>query len=107
MSIKMAQKARLWIKNRQKNVVIHNISTKCGYMDSNNVEMWITGITPKYSKKKIFKLKILNPEKAFIYGLFNIFYLTLEIKIYIMRMLFATQDRRWPAGETACEDFSL
>ena len=48
----MAQKARLWIKNRQKNVVIHNISTKCGYMDSNNVEMWITGITPKYSKKK-------------------------------------------------------
>ena len=45
----MAQKARLWIKNRQKNVVIHNISTKCGYMDSNNVEMWITMGTPKYS----------------------------------------------------------
>ena len=43
----------------------------------------------------------------FIYGLFQIFFLTAQIKIYIMRMLFTTQDRRWPAGKTACEDLSL
>ena len=32
--------------------VIHNISTKCGYMDSNNVEMWITMDTPISREKK-------------------------------------------------------
>ena len=35
-------------KKHVKNRVIHNISTKCGYMDSNNVEMWITMGTPIY-----------------------------------------------------------
>ena len=39
-------------KKREKNGVIHNISTKCGYMDSNNVEMWITMGGTIYSKKK-------------------------------------------------------
>jgi hypothetical protein len=39
-------------KKEAKTGVIHNISTKCGYMDSNNVEMWITIPDTRYSQKK-------------------------------------------------------
>ena len=50
---------------------------------------------------------MLKFKKAFIYGLYWIFFLTSQTNIYIMRMLFTTQNRRWPAGETACEDLSF
>jgi hypothetical protein len=39
-------------KKCPKKGVIHNISTKCGYMESNNVEMWISGIPPISCEKK-------------------------------------------------------
>ena len=110
--------------------VIHNISTKCGYMDSNNVEMWITRIS-QYLVKKNFEIQYLEVKKSFFYkarrasrraacGLpfgsiylsarvciscfrgdfplkqrgFNNFYLTCQMKIYIIRMLFTTQSSR-------------
>ena len=38
---------RLFVdKKSTKKGVIHNISTKCGYMDSNNVEMWTSWNAP-------------------------------------------------------------
>ena len=110
--------------------VIHNISTKCGYMDSNNVEMWITRI-PQYLVKKNFEIQYIEVQKSFFYKarrasrraacglpfgsiylsarvciscfrgdfplkqrLFNNFYLTCHMKIYIIRMLFTTQSSR-------------
>jgi hypothetical protein len=39
-------------KKCPKKGVIHNISTKCGYMDSNNVEMWISHNATISCKKK-------------------------------------------------------
>ena len=38
---------RLFVDKKSiKKGVIHNISTKCGYMDSNNVEMWTSRNAP-------------------------------------------------------------
>ena len=49
---KMSQISLFVDKICPKTGVIHNISTKCGYMDSNNVEMWITVGTPISREKK-------------------------------------------------------
>ncbi|MBP3881091.1 MAG: hypothetical protein J6E40_02785 [Lachnospiraceae bacterium] len=43
---KKSQKSLFVDKKGPKKGVIHIFSTKCGYMDSNNVEMWITMGTP-------------------------------------------------------------
>ena len=43
---KISQKSLFVDKKGLKMGVIHNISTNCGYMESNNVEMWITMGTP-------------------------------------------------------------
>lgn len=43
---KKSQKSLFVDKKGLKTGVIHIFSTKCGYMDSNNVEMWITMGTP-------------------------------------------------------------
>ena len=43
---KISQKSPFVDKKGLKMGVIHIISTNCGYMDSNNVEMWITMGTP-------------------------------------------------------------
>lgn len=49
---KMSQKSLFVDKKGLKMGVIHIISTNCGYMDSNNVEMWITMGTPISREKK-------------------------------------------------------
>ena len=52
MSIKMSQKSLFVDKKGLKTGVIHIFSTKCVYMDSNNVEMLITVDTPISREKK-------------------------------------------------------
>ena len=49
---KKSQKSLFVDKKGPKKGVIHIFSTKCGYMDSNNVEMWITMGTPISREKK-------------------------------------------------------
>ena len=49
---KKSQKSLFVDKKGLKTGVIHIFSTKCGYMDSNNVEMWITMDTPISREKK-------------------------------------------------------
>jgi len=49
---KMSQISLFVDKKGLKIGVIHIFSTKCGYMDSNNVEMWITMDTPISREKK-------------------------------------------------------
>ena len=49
---KISQKSLFVDKKGLKMGVVHIISTNCGYMDSNNVEMWITMGTPISREKK-------------------------------------------------------
>ena len=104
---KNMQFRRIVDKNRSKKRVIHIVSTNCGYWDSNNVEMWINGNTPIYCKKKFLRSISRHSKKLIFMGFAGILYLTRKIKIYIMVMLFTTQNSWWPAGEPACEDFSF
>ena len=46
---KISQKSLFVDKKGLKMGVIHIISTNCGYMDSNNVEMWTTVQGTRYS----------------------------------------------------------
>jgi hypothetical protein len=52
MIVKKSQKSLFVDKKGLKTGVIHIFSTNCGYMDSNNVEMWITVGTPISREKK-------------------------------------------------------